>query len=71
VDQVQAGALGEHHVGSIHWAANFPQVFASGFSAALSPAPIVTVRDFAKAPSRSAGRRMGGPGGRVVADAGM
>jgi hypothetical protein len=61
VDQVQTGALGEHDVCSIHWAANFPQVFCSGFSAAPTPAPIVTVRDFWKAPSRSAGQQEWGP----------
>jgi hypothetical protein len=71
VDQVQAGAHGEHNVDSFHWAANFPQVFCSGFSAALFPAPTGAVCDFAKGTSLYAGSRKGGQGGRVVAYAQM
>jgi len=72
MDEGQVGFLGERwRVGGVSGRPNLPQVFSSGSSTALSPTPAGAARDFAKGASRSAGRRMGGPGGRVVADAGM
>jgi len=71
MDEGQVGFLGGRwRVGG--WSRlNRPQVFCSSFSAAPAPTPVGDVRDFAKGASPSAEEQQRGPGGRVVAHAGM
>jgi hypothetical protein len=63
MDEGRVGRLGERRrVGDVGSRSNHPQVFCWDLSAAPTPAPIVTVGDFWKAPSRSAGQQEWRPG---------